>query len=601
MLYALAAVVAGLLVLEGAAKLVESLGTSREDEIVDRFAVDSVLPFQNIDRQFLVETELGGRAGWIFSGVDQANQWVVRDKPPGQVRVVILGGSQAGGMGLAAEVSYARRLQKWLRERHAERDIQVINLAVTGYAAAQHAYLVRHVLPQLQPDLVLALFGHNERLDVKAMVAEGMAPPRMIETTDSLQRHSALARLLSPNRRETDETPQAGRPIPATHLDPQWQAFWSNRLTRSLQTIADTVRGLGAELIVCHPPSNLAFFEVRDWWWFDHLQLDPRLVRARHWLLYDRPEKAVDLIREVFRERRDAALELLLGLALTQAGRPEEAGSHLRAAVRLLEQDPKVPPEKFLWMMVQARTALGERERAASMVHEWIRETGELSGRQGVVGLSLRAIGESERAAKVLAASRDHHDMAFRADRNVRLILQRAAERNGLLFVDLDRAFATACREGICGFDMFIDYCHLTPVGHVRMAGLLLRLVEERLGLSSPAPDPAPAAEKELWAALRNRERDFPEIEQWLGVCDEIWQISDERLNDERCRLPEDAEDPISLVYRGNMELQNLAGSENITRAVEYYRQALAVDPDFAPALGNIEWIENYVNISVAP
>jgi len=598
-IYSLTAVLAGLLLLEGAARLLEKHGASPDDSEAERLAADSVLPFQKIGRQYLIEVVFGGRAGFTFSGIDQPGQWVAAAKPDGQLRVVLFGGSQAGGMGLAAEASYARLLQTWLRQRHPERDIRIINLAVTGLASPQHAYLARHLLPLLQPDLVLTVFGHNERLDVKAMVAEGLPPPRLLETTDTLQRHSALARLLSPKRRDPEPAgDRQRRPIPATHLDPQWQAFWRNRLTRSLHTIAREVRRLGAQLVVCHPPSNPTFVEVRDWWWIDRLDMDPRLVQARHWLLYQRPEKAVALILDVYRERRDAALELVLGRALAQAGRTVEAGGHLRTAVRLLEQDREIHPEQFLWMMVQALTALGERERAAAMVHGWMRDNGEVAGRQGVAGLALRAIGESERAAAMLAAARDNGDMALRADSNVRRTLQRAAEREGVPFADLDRDFSAACPDGICGFDMFFDYCHLTPVGHLRMAGLLLPLVEEQLGLSSSAPNPAPAAEQALLAALRERERDFPEIERWLGVCDEIWQLSDEKLDDQRCRLPASAEDSLSLAYRGNLELQKVALEENIAQAVRYYRQALALDPSFDAARGNLAWIENSYGIS---
>lgn len=591
-LFACLTVLLGLLLLEGAARIIESRHASREGEESDRLAADSVLPFQQVKGRFLVESVLDGCPGFTFRDIDQPSQWIAATKPEGQLRVVLFGGSQAGGMGLAAEASFARLLQKWLRARHPERDIQVINLAATGYASPQHAYLARHVLPSLEPDLVLTVFGHNERLDVKAMIAEGLAPPRLLETTNAMQRHSALVRLLSPNRRASAGSGEApGRPLPATHLDPQWQAFWRNRLTRSLHVIAQAVRELNAGLIICRPPSNPTFVELRDWWWVSPREMDPRLVQARHWLLYDRPEKAVALLRDVYRVRRDPALELLLGRTLAAAGQTAEAREHLQAAIRLLEQDRQISRDQARWMTVQALTTLGEHDRAATMVHDWLLDRGEAVGRQGVLGLALREIGEGNRAAEVLFAARDRDDLALRADGEVRETLQRAAEHEGLPFIDLDRDFSALCSDGICGFDMFFDYCHLTPAGNLRMAGLLLPIVEEALHLSSAEPNPAPAAERELRAALRDRERDFPELERWLGVCEEIWQLSDEKLDDQRCRLPESSSDPVTLVYRGNLELQNGVTPENLEKAAAYYRQALSLDPTFAAARANLAWI----------
>jgi lysophospholipase L1-like esterase len=86
-----------------------------------------------------------------------------REKATGTFRVICIGDSRVFGLGLRAEDTYPKQLERMLRERHSETAIEVINAGVPGYTSREGLVLVREVLPRFHPDLVIASFGHNDR------------------------------------------------------------------------------------------------------------------------------------------------------------------------------------------------------------------------------------------------------------------------------------------------------------------------------------------------------------------------------------------------------------------------------------------------------
>lgn len=86
-----------------------------------------------------------------------------REKGAGVFRVVCIGDSRVFGLGLRAEETYPKQLERLLRERYPGRTIEVINAGVPGYTSREGVVLVREILPAFAPDLVIASFGHNDR------------------------------------------------------------------------------------------------------------------------------------------------------------------------------------------------------------------------------------------------------------------------------------------------------------------------------------------------------------------------------------------------------------------------------------------------------
>jgi lysophospholipase L1-like esterase len=556
----------------------------------------SVLPFQRMQADYLVPVTVGGRNYWTMQHVDLPSDLVLRDKPTDALRVILLGGSQAGAMGLSDSAGYARRLERFLAARYPGRNVEIINLAATGYAAAQHAELAAKVVARLRPDVVLGVFGHNERLDVKALAAEGKTPPALLEVSRALQRHSRLARLLRPKPRPAAEP---GRPLPSWRLDPAWNSYWIARFERAIDSLAQTAETAGAKLVLALSPSNLQYVGVRDWWWLGDRADDLRVVEARYWLTHGQPARAVELLQGFAGEekseagQRAASAKLALGLALVAAGREAEAATLLGEASELAWGHLAGPHEWPLGPAALTAERFGRVEELARIIEGRLNGPEKQNHRPAVLGWALVKLGLVAQGRAILATARDDDAAGIRADAAVATAMQLAAERIGATFVDLDEPFQQTCSDDLCGYGEFIDYCHLTPGGHLRLAGLLIPVVEEALGLDGSAENPAARAEVKLAAELAGRERDFPEYAEWLGVCDEMWQLSDERLDDAPCMGPFAADDPVAQCFAGNHELGNMRTAEKMAEAAAAYRRALAIDPDFGPALTNLVAVES--------
>jgi tetratricopeptide (TPR) repeat protein len=85
---------------------------------------------------------------------------IAQDKPPGEVRIVILGESAAQGDPVPA-FGVSRMLEILLRRRFSDDGIQVVNAAVTAISTA----VIRDIsseLGKLNPDVVILYMGNNE-------------------------------------------------------------------------------------------------------------------------------------------------------------------------------------------------------------------------------------------------------------------------------------------------------------------------------------------------------------------------------------------------------------------------------------------------------
>lgn len=83
-------------------------------------------------------------------------------KPPGTFRIVVIGDSVAAGQGVRPDETFARVLERVLRERG--KDAEVIVLAVTGYSTVQQFPLLDRAYAY-GPDLVLWAYTLNDPAD----------------------------------------------------------------------------------------------------------------------------------------------------------------------------------------------------------------------------------------------------------------------------------------------------------------------------------------------------------------------------------------------------------------------------------------------------
>jgi lysophospholipase L1-like esterase len=86
-----------------------------------------------------------------------------REKGTGTYRVVVLGDSMTEGLQVRAEETYPKVLDQRLKDAFPGRNVEVINLGVSGYGTAQQYLLLKDRGLQLRPDLVvLPVFSIND-------------------------------------------------------------------------------------------------------------------------------------------------------------------------------------------------------------------------------------------------------------------------------------------------------------------------------------------------------------------------------------------------------------------------------------------------------
>lgn len=89
----------------------------------------------------------------------------LKEKPQNGLRLIIQGGSTAAGFPYGLGASIAGMLDSRLRQTFPERDVEVINTAMS----AVNSYLLKDLAPEIvqqRPDAVLIYAGHNEYLGI---------------------------------------------------------------------------------------------------------------------------------------------------------------------------------------------------------------------------------------------------------------------------------------------------------------------------------------------------------------------------------------------------------------------------------------------------
>ncbi len=109
--------------------------------------------------------------GWVDDGFVTTNSRGFRGgeveipKPPGRLRIVALGDSVAFGWGVNDADTFCQQLARQFLARRPDLDVDVVNLAVPGYATRQEVALLERNLAALQPDVVLLGFYENDLPD----------------------------------------------------------------------------------------------------------------------------------------------------------------------------------------------------------------------------------------------------------------------------------------------------------------------------------------------------------------------------------------------------------------------------------------------------
>jgi tetratricopeptide (TPR) repeat protein len=353
-------------------------------------------------------------------------------KDPGTLRIFCLGGSASAGWPHPPDEIYTVYLQQALERSFPGRSFEVINVGAHAYAAYRVRLLLEQILPY-EPDLLVLYSGNNEFLEHRRYLAISTALARGVAVASQ----SALFRWL--------------RSTLVSAFFPE-NSLSARRREDALDGLASKLRQQAVELR--RDPAQLARVE-------EHYAYSVRTM-AEAARRAGVPVVLATVPVNLREWRPNASLNRLEGEALS---RWQEAFDGGRAA--LLEGDSN-----------RALRTLA----AAALLEPLHAHTHYL------VGLAHLEGGDSERALESFGRARDLDQNPFRALSSFNDILREiAAQNDGVLLADLERAFERASAPGGPGFDLFLDYVHPTVEGNRLVARTLFDTIVEG-GLLGQAP-----------------------------------------------------------------------------------------------------------------
>jgi tetratricopeptide (TPR) repeat protein len=451
-------------------------------------------------------------------------QSILREKPPGALRVVSFGGSATAGLGFSPNGTFSRELERILRAAQPGRPVEVLNLGIVAIASQQVKLLVAEAVRELAPDLLLVYCGNNEFLEVHAeKYAEATATPlsRAVARVTDLHLYRTLHRLVRPAGRRDTSMPERGlasedlrvsqdeiiRHVSMTDAEIGQVV---DRYEQNLEAMVDAAEAARVPILLATVASN--------WEWRGRSDLPPDWLDAR--------------------------------LAEPGPATPERLRRAKARLTELLGESPRDERHALLYERATAEAALGELDAA--------------------------------RADYRAAMNADPHLRRALDAGNERV--RRVAERRGTGFFDAVEWLARRAPDGIVGFDEFYDYVHFTPRGNVlAAAGFFAEM--RRMEVVSPAPGfDAEAFAAARLAEVGSLRSDAFAVEEWLGfgfdpagIHDrDLWKY-DRLLEALDRRLAEDPRDLAALVYRGNAHYFRRDGGPEAARD---WRAALALAPD---------------------
>jgi tetratricopeptide (TPR) repeat protein len=360
------------------------------------------------DRPMLTDNP---KFGWRFfpPAVARAPRplFLAARKPPGTVRIFVLGESAAMG-DPAPAYGFARQLERILQARHPDQTIEIVNAAMT----AINSHVIRQIAQDCSPragDFWLVFAGNNEVIGpfgagtVFGRQALGLAAVRLNLALKTTRVGQLLARASrSSNEPANWEGMELFLGQQVAHDDPRLKNIYAN-FAGNLADIADLGQQSGAKVLFATVPVNL-----RDC---------PPFASLHHPGL--RPEELADWEKYFADGKRSQA-----------AGRFDEALSAYRQAAQI--------DGEFAQLVFQ---------RA-----------------QCELELKQNALAETD-----FQLARDLDTLRFRTDSRINEITRQVATAKGVLLTDAAQQFVRQ-PESIPGEDLFYDHVHLNFQGNYRLA-----------------------------------------------------------------------------------------------------------------------------------
>jgi len=344
------------------------------------------------------------------------------EKPPGALRLFVLGGSTVQGRPYAPPTAFSKWLQLRLQAADADREIEVVNCGGVSYASYRVAKILDEVL-QHQPDAIVLYTGHNEFLEDREY-----AEVRQFGATDR----------------------------------------WISQLAAKFHT----VRWIQSRWLVDNEASEGLASVMPG-------EVDTRLDHAGGLDKYQRDDvwrsgveaHFAETLKRMVQRCRQAEVPLVLCLPACDLVQTPPFKTTMKAGLSGEQQ------QRFqsAWSIADhADQSIAERLQAC---REALDIDPEHAGANYLAGKILFSRGETESAARLLTAARDFDVCPLRATTPIVEAVTGEAHSAEILFVDtvalLDRRDHESRRipDGIADPSLFVDHVHPSIPGHQAIAG----------------------------------------------------------------------------------------------------------------------------------
>jgi tetratricopeptide (TPR) repeat protein len=346
------------------------------------------------------------------------------ERPPGGLRIFVLGGSAAAGWPYhTGDTNISALLARKLRQLYPDRSIEVYNMAA-GTFASHRVKLVLEEVVQYHPDAILLYNGNNELLE--DIVYRPQRPPSPWDRVAAARIVYRAATTLAAPKPTFDVRNYSLDDLATTYLSfALGKASRFREEPRQFQALLDHYRFNIESMVSTAAEAKVPLFLVtcpvnlKDW--------SPNVSRHRP----DLDPETREAFTRRFRE----------GVLAQERGALQEAIVPLRAAVGL-DADH-----------AEAHFRLAE---------------------------ALRRTGQRDEAKAEYVQALEHDAFPFRELPELQAILREIAARRAAPLVDLLPPLDAASGDGIPGLDVFTDYVHLNERGQEIAAQEMLRALHAR-------------------------------------------------------------------------------------------------------------------------
>lgn len=341
------------------------------------------------------------------------------ERPPGGLRVFVLGGSAAAGWPYhLGETNLSALLRRKLERLYPARSIEVVNMAAGTYASHRVKLVLEEVI-RFQPDAIFLYNGNNELLE--NLVFRPRTPPSPFDRSAAARlTYRAVVALTTPlprfdvknfdlNAQVSNRLSFAFAQASRYREDPRQFELLLEHYRFNIESMIATARAANVPLFLVTCPVNL-----REW--------TPNVSRHRKDLAPAEKDRFTALFRE--------------GLLALERGEPAAAAAPLAGALAIDDE------------YAEAHFRLGE---------------------------ALRRVGRRDEAKREFVRALERDGFPFRELPEFQAILARVAADRGAPLVDILPPLEAASVDGIPGYDVFTDYVHLSEGGQEIAAHELLR------------------------------------------------------------------------------------------------------------------------------